>query len=132
MSRGLFHAAINGGHFRAGASAWMRLADARFSATTSNVNIKAIDFFGLPSIPISRALQTSTGTTLRVTIWTLAGGHTVLQRDWGNLDVFVGFRFLNVNSVTNFSLALTVTGPRRRTQVHQRTGTRKPEVDPIR
>ena len=53
---------------------------ARFSATTSNVNIKSIDFFGLPSMPISRALETSTGTTLRETIWTLAGGYTVLTR----------------------------------------------------
>ena len=75
---------------------------ARFSATTSNVNIKSIDFFGLPSMPISRALETSTGTTLRETIWTLAGGYTVLQRDWGNLDIFAGFRFLNVNSRTEF------------------------------
>jgi hypothetical protein len=88
------------------------LVYARFSATTSDVNIKAVDFFGLPSIPISRALEHSTGTTLRVTIWTFAGGYTVLQWDWGNLDVFAGFRFLNVNSVTNFSLALTITGPR--------------------
>jgi len=88
------------------------LVYARFSATTSNVNIKAIDFSGLSSIPISRDLQTSTGTTLRVTIWTLAGGYTVLQRDWGNLDVFAGFRLLNVNSGTDFNLALTVTGPR--------------------
>ncbi|MBV8400662.1 MAG: hypothetical protein JOZ17_18265, partial [Acetobacteraceae bacterium] len=85
---------------------------ARFSATTSNVNIKAINFVGLPSIPISRAQQTSTGTTLRVTIWTLAGDYTVLQGDWGNLDAFVGFRFLNVNSVTNYSLTLIVPGPR--------------------
>lgn len=85
---------------------------ARFSATTSNVNMKSVDFVGLPSIPISRDLQTSTGTTLRVTIWTVAGGYTVLQRDWGNLDVFAGFRLLNVNSVTNFNLALTIAGPR--------------------
>jgi len=84
----------------------------RFSATTNDVNIKSVDFFGLPSIPISRELETSTGTTLRLTIWTLAGGYTVLQQDWGNLDVFAGFRFLNVNSVTDYSLALSITGPR--------------------
>jgi hypothetical protein len=85
---------------------------ARFSATGSDVNIKSIDFFGLPSIPISRSLEHSTGTTLRVEVWTLAGGYTVLQRDWGNLDLIAGFRLLAVNSRTDFSLAFMITGPR--------------------
>lgn len=88
------------------------LVYSRFSATTNNVNIKSIDFLGRPSIPISRDLQTSTGSSLRLTIWTLAGGYTVLQRDWGNLDVFAGFRFLNAHSATNYSLALDIAGPR--------------------
>jgi hypothetical protein len=84
----------------------------RFSATTSNVRIKSVNFAGLPSIPIDRSLQTSTGTTLRVAVWTLAGGYTVLQRDWGNVDLIGGLRFLYVNSITDFNLALTITGPR--------------------
>ena len=45
---------------------------ARFSATTSNVTIKSIDFFGRSPIPLSRDLETSTGTTLKMIIWTLA------------------------------------------------------------
>ncbi len=85
---------------------------ARFSATSGNVNIKSVDFFGLPSIPISRTLETSTGTTLRMEIWTLAGGYTVLQGDWGNLDIIAGFRLLAVNASTDYSLALTLVGPR--------------------
>ncbi len=85
---------------------------ARFSAASSSVNIKSIDFFGRPSIPISRSLETSTGTTVKIAIWTLAGGYTVLQRDWGNVDVIAGLRYLAVNANTNYSLALTVTGPR--------------------
>jgi len=85
---------------------------ARFSAGASNSHIKSVDFFGLSPIPISRSLQTSTGTTLGMTIWTLAGGYTVLQGDWGNLDVIGGFRLLAVNATTNYSLALTLTGPR--------------------
>jgi len=85
---------------------------ARFSATTGDVNIKSVDFFGRLSIPISRTLQTSTGTTLSQVIWTLAGGYTVLQGDWGNLDVLVGFRFLSVSARTDYSLALTLAGPR--------------------
>jgi len=85
---------------------------ARFSATTGDVRIKSVDFFGRPSIPISRSLETSTGSTLKLVIWTLAGGYTVLQGDWGNLDVLVGFRFLSVNVRTDYNLALTLVGPR--------------------
>ena len=82
----------------------------RFSVTDSHV--KSLDFFGLPSMPIARSLQTSVGTTLSATIWSLAGGYTVLQGQWGNLDVIAGLRLLAVNATTDFSLALTVTGPR--------------------
>jgi hypothetical protein len=105
---GMFSADVRNGPF----SLLTDFVGARFSATSSNVNIKSVDFFGLPSIPISRALETSTGSTLRLEIWTLAGGYTVLQRDWGNLDLIAGFRLLAVNARTDFSLALMITGPR--------------------
>jgi hypothetical protein len=36
----------------------------------------------------------------------------VLQGDWGNLDVLVGFRLLSVNTRTDYSLALMIAGPR--------------------
>jgi hypothetical protein len=80
------------------------------SATSSHV--KSIDFFGLPSRPISRSVQFSTGTSLNSKIWTLAGGYTVLQGDWGNFDVIAGFRYLGVNTSTDYNLGLTLTGPR--------------------
>ena len=75
-------------------------------------NIRSLDFFGLPSMPISRSLETSASTTLKTTIWTLAGGYTVLRGEWGNFDVLAGFRFFNMNASTDFNLALTVVGPR--------------------
>jgi hypothetical protein len=84
----------------------------RFSASGAQSHIKSVDFLGLPSIPISRSLQTSTSTTLKTAIWTLAGGYTLLQGDWGNLDLIAGFRLLSVSARTNFSLAVTVTDPR--------------------
>ena len=31
---------------------------------------------------------------MNATIWTLAGGYTLLQGDWGNFDVIAGFRYL--------------------------------------
>jgi hypothetical protein len=85
---------------------------AQFSATSGNVNIKSVDFLGLPSIPISRTLETSTGSTMRMEIWTLAGGYTVLRGAWGNLDVIAGFRLLAVRTRTDYSLAFTLVGPR--------------------
>ncbi|MEO8713895.1 MAG: hypothetical protein ABI369_02675 [Acetobacteraceae bacterium] len=80
--------------------------------SATNAHFRSIDFVGLPSQPISRSVQTSTGTRLGSTLWTLAGGYTVLRGDWGNLDVIAGFRYLGVNATTDYSLALTVTGPR--------------------
>ena len=81
----------------------------RLSNTPSH--LRSLDLLGQPSVPIDRSLQTSTGTTLRATIWTLAGGYTVARGDWGNLDAFVGLRLLGVRAQTNFSLALTIQGP---------------------
>lgn len=84
----------------------------RWSASGSDTHIKSVDFAGLPSVPISRSLQTSVGITSDATIWTLAGGYTVLQGDWGNLDLLAGFRLLVFSSTTDFNLALKLTGPR--------------------
>ena len=83
----------------------------KFSASGSSVNIKSVDFFGLSPVPISRALETSNGSTLSIVIWTLAGGYTVLQGDWGNLDLSAGTRLLSVNARTDYGLALSLTGP---------------------
>ncbi|MGA8197724.1 MAG: hypothetical protein WB902_30660 [Acetobacteraceae bacterium] len=74
--------------------------------------IKSVNFLGLPSISISRTLQTSVGMNLNAKIWTLAGGYTVLTGDWGNFDVIAGFRYLGIPISLDFSLALTLTGPR--------------------
>jgi hypothetical protein len=88
------------------------LVYARVSLGASDSHIKSVDFFGLPSIPISRSSQASVSTTLGATIWTLAGGYTVLQGAWGNLDVIAGFRLLALNATTNFNLTVTFAGPR--------------------
>jgi hypothetical protein len=80
------------------------------SATSSQ--FRSIDFTGQPSQTIVHSLQDSTGTSLNSKIWTLAGGYTVMEGDWGNFDVIAGFRYLALNTTTDFSLALAVTGPR--------------------
>ena len=82
------------------------------NGSVGSSSIRSIDFLGLPSIPVSRMLETSTSSRLTSTIWTLAGGYTVFEGDWGNFDVLAGFRYLGVHANTDFSLALTVVGPR--------------------
>lgn len=82
------------------------------NGNTGSSKIRSIDFLGLPSIPISRNLAISTSTRLSSTIWTLAGGYTVFQGDWGNFDLLAGFRYLRANATTDYNLALTIAGPR--------------------
>jgi hypothetical protein len=73
---------------------------------------RSINFFGRPSMPISKSVQTSVGQNLNAMIWTLAGGYTVIQGDWGNFDVIAGVRYLRVIASIGYSLRLTLTGPR--------------------
>ena len=81
------------------------------NGNTGSSNIRSVDFLGLPSIPISRTLETGVSTRLSGTLWTLVGGYTVFHGDWGNFDVLAGFRFLDVHASTNYNLALTIAGP---------------------
>jgi hypothetical protein len=75
-------------------------------------DIRSVNFLGLSPIPISGAVRKSAGVNLNTKIWTLAGGYTIVQGDWGNFDVIAGFRYLGVPVRLDFSLALTLTGPR--------------------
>ncbi len=81
------------------------------NAGASDTFVKSVDFFGRTSLPIPRALDLGSTTTLKATIWTLVGGYTVARGDWGNFDVIAGFRFLGMNTSMNYNLALTVSGP---------------------
>ncbi len=104
--------------------ALMGAADARydrFSVLTDFIYLnlggtpaqfKSVNFPNHPAIPIEAGLQTSQGLNLKATIWTLAGGYTLAQGNWGNFDLLAGFRLLQIDTRMNFSLALTITGPR--------------------
>jgi hypothetical protein len=104
--------------------ATMVAADARYSRFSvltdfiymnlggTAAQFKSVDFLGRTSIPISTTVQTSQGMNLNSKIWTLAGGYTLAQGDWGNFDVIAGFRYLGVPVSIDYSLALTLTGPR--------------------
>lgn len=74
-------------------------------------HLRSVNFPGEPPIPISGAVQTNVSMNLNAKIWTQAGGYTLLQGEWGNLDVIAGFRFLEIPVSVNYNLALTLTGP---------------------
>jgi hypothetical protein len=82
------------------------------NVSAANSNIQSVNFTGRPIILISRSVQTSIDTSLNSTLWSLAGGYTLLRGGWGNFDVIAGFRYFGVNTRTDYSLALTLTGPR--------------------
>jgi hypothetical protein len=73
---------------------------------------KAVNFPNHPAIPISSSVQTSEGLNMTSTIWTLAGGYTLAQGDWGNFDAIVGVRYLALHATVDYSLALSLMGPR--------------------
>jgi hypothetical protein len=75
------------------------------------VQFNSVNFPNHPHIPISGSLHSSQGMNLNASIWTLAGGYTVLQGTWGNLDVIAGLRYLGINARLDYSLGFTITGP---------------------
>jgi hypothetical protein len=62
-------------------------------------------------IDIPRSQQIDSGTRLATAIWSLAGGYTLLQGDWGNVDVVAGMRMLTLNSTTNYLLSNDIRAP---------------------
>ena len=66
---------------------------------------------GLASIPISTGVQANVGMDLTTSIWTLAGGYTLAEGNWGNFDAIAGFRFLALNGTLNHSIGITAVGP---------------------
>jgi hypothetical protein len=93
------------------------------SLTNSTTHLSSINP-GPGPIDIPRSQQLGTGTRSASTIWSLAGAYTVLQGDWGNVDVVGGMRMLSQDSTTNFQLNADILAPNR-TIALQRGGTLK-------
>lgn len=103
--------------------ATMAAADAqynRFSLITDLIyfnvqgaasQLKTVNVPGLLPVPISIGLQTRVGLSVNATVWTLAGGYTLVEGDWGNFDMISGFRYIEVNSKVNYDVGLTAIGP---------------------
>lgn len=83
------------------------LVYANASITTSKSQFSSVNL-GPGPIFIPRELQRSTGTRLSTTVWSVAGGYTLLQGDWGNLDAVAGIRTLFMGATTNYTLAADI------------------------
>jgi opacity protein-like surface antigen len=83
------------------------LVYANASITTSNSHFSSVNL-GLARIDIPRELQLSTGTRLATTIWSVAGGYTLLQGDWGNVDAVAGIRTLFMGATSNYALSADI------------------------
>jgi hypothetical protein len=86
------------------------LVYANASITTSNSHFSSVNL-GPGPIYIPRDQQLSTGTRLATTIWSLEGGYTLLQGDWGNLDAVGGVRMLFNGATSNYTLAANIYAP---------------------
>jgi hypothetical protein len=91
------------------------------ASLTSDVSHLSTVNLGSGPIGIPRSTQVDTGTRLAATVWSLAGGYTLLQGEWGNVDVVAGLRMLSVGSTTNHTLSTDILAPDR-TIALSRTG----------
>lgn len=60
-------------------------------------------------LPVTDTLATST--RIQATIWTLAGGYSVAEGAWGQVDVIGGLRLLVLDQTVGYSLTRDVTRP---------------------
>lgn len=77
----------------------------------SSSNVRSLDYAQFGRNPVSGSVNTGTETSLRGSIWTLAGGYTLAQGRWGHLDAQAGFRIFNLSSSTSVRLDRDIAGP---------------------
>jgi hypothetical protein len=82
------------------------------SASAATSNVEAANIIGVGRNPISSTSNSNTDTTLKTTLWTLAGGYTLASGPWGNVDAIGGFRYLGIDATTNYNLSVQLVGPR--------------------
>lgn len=82
------------------------------SASAGSSRVQSVNLLDVGRDPISSTVDASGNSTLKTTLWTLAGGYTVATGTWGNVDVLAGFRYLGIDSTTDYNAAVTLVGPR--------------------
>jgi hypothetical protein len=71
--------------------------------------LRDVNFGSGGSTGVGANLDRGTESSLSGSLWTLMGGYTVTQGDWGHADIVGGFRLFSLNAETNIRLAGDVT-----------------------
>jgi hypothetical protein len=88
---------------------WAVLADAIYLDFANQAStVKAVNFGGPV---VSTNLNSSTSSSLKGWLLTLAGGYAAVQTPRATLDVLAGVRYLGIRASTDWQLTATVTGP---------------------
>jgi hypothetical protein len=77
----------------------------------SSSKVRDVNFGGGGGTGVGANLDRGTESSLSGSLWTLMGGYTVTQGDWGHADIVGGFRLFSLNAETNIRLAGDVTAP---------------------
>jgi hypothetical protein len=64
-----------------------------------------------PPIPISSGVESGVSMNLTSSIWTLVGGYTLAEGNWGNFDAIVGVRYLALHATLDHSIGIAIRGP---------------------
>jgi hypothetical protein len=73
--------------------------------------LREVNFAGSGTTGVGGHLDRGSETSMRGSLWTLMGGYTVAQGDWGHADVSGGFRLFSLSTETNIRLAGDVSAP---------------------
>lgn len=73
--------------------------------------VQSVDFVQVGRNPVSTTLNTGTETSVRGSLWTLAGAYTLAAGDWGHVDAFAGFRLFSIQARTDVRLAADIIAP---------------------
>lgn len=60
---------------------------------------------------VAASADRGTASSLSGSLWTLMGGYTITQGDWGHVDGMAGFRLFSLSAETNIRLSADVAGP---------------------
>ena len=77
----------------------------------SGSQVQSVDFVQVGRNPVSSSLNTGTETSVRGSLFTLAGGYTLAEGGWGQLDAIGGARLFALSARTDVRLAADVSGP---------------------
>lgn len=73
--------------------------------------LREVNFAGSGNTGVGGHLDRGSETSMKGSLWTLMGGYTVAQGDWGHADVTGGFRLFSLSTETNIRLAGDVSAP---------------------